>query len=272
MQSEKIIDNNFIKLLFFGLIIGIASITPGLSGGVLAISFGIYTSAISAVLNIRKNFKQSIMFLLPLAIGVGIGIIIFGIIMKPLLENFETSVIYFFIGMIIGSMPSFLKESNEKGFRILYIIPLLITFAIGMIISGTVMSNPHTSDLNMINLLISGGVLSLGMIIPGISSSFILLEMGIYQSLINAFLSIDLYVIFWVAIGFVIVSLLTVKLVNMAFNKFHGYAHYAALGFLISSVVSVFPGLSNGLSQIINLILFVIGALAVFYFMKKNKK
>lgn len=272
MQTEKFSDNNFVKLLLFGLIIGIASITPGLSGGVLAISFGLYTAAISAVMNIRKDFKNSFMFLLPLAIGGGIGIILFGVIMKPLLENFETAVIYLFIGMIIGSLPSFLKESNKNGFRILYIIPLLVTFTIGMIISGTVMTAQSTSELNMINLLISGGVLSLGMIIPGISSSFILLQMGIYESLINAFLSIDIYSIFWVIIGFLIVSLLTVKLVNAAFNKFHGYAHFAALGFLLSSVVSVFPGVENNTAQIINLLLFVIGAIFVFLFMKKNEK
>ena len=271
MQTDKIVDNNFIKLILFGLIIGIASITPGLSGGVLAISFGIYASAINSVMSLRKNFKESFMFLFPLALGAGVGIIIFGIIMKPLLENFETSVIYFFMGMILGSLPSFFKEANEKGFRILYIIPLLITFSLGMIISGTVMQNQNTSDLNILNLIISGGVLSLGMIIPGISSSFILLEMGIYQNLINAFLSMNIYVIFWVAVGFVLISLLIVKLVHMAFNKFHGYAHYAALGFLLSSVVSVFPGFSEGTTQIINLLLFVAGTLGVFYFMKNKK-
>lgn len=264
--------NGFLKLLALGLIIGIASITPGLSGGVLAISFGIYTTAINAVMNLRSNFKQSLIFLLPLVIGAAIGIIIFGIIMKPLLENYETSVIYLFMGMIIGSMPSFLKKSNKSGFRILYLLPMLITFCIGMVISGAVMENPSASELNIITLLISGGVLSFGMIIPGISSSFILLEMGIYEKLINSFLSIDIYTIFWVVIGFITISLLTVKLVNMAFNKFHGYAHYAALGFLISSVVSVFPGFENGIAQIINLSLFVIGTIAVFMFMRKNDK
>ena len=264
--------NGLLKLLALGFIIGIASIVPGLSGGVLAISFGIYTATINALLNIRKNFKESLSFLIPLGIGAGIGIILFGIIMKPLLANYETSVIYLFIGMIIGSLPSFLKESKKGDFRILYLLPMLITFCIGMVISGTVMEKPSTSELNIVTLLISGGVLSFGMVIPGISSSFILLQMGVYEKLISSFLSIDIYTIFWVVIGFITASLLTVKLVNIAFSKFHGYAHYAALGFLISSVVSVFPGFESGTAQIINLLLFVTGAIAVFMFMKKNEK
>lgn len=263
---------NFLKLIFMGFIIGLASITPGLSGGVIAISFGIYTAAINAIINIRHKFKQSCLFLIPLALGVGIGIIVFGIIMKPLLENYKTSIIYLFMGMIIGSLPSFLKESNKNGFRILYIIPLLITFSLGIILSTSISSKTGTSLLTPLNLIISGGVLSLGIIIPGISSSFILLQMGIYEKLINSFLSIDLFSIFWIFIGFVITSLLTIKLVSIAFNKFHGYAHFAALGFLLSSVLSVFPGFTSGIYQIVNLLLFVFGAFLVFLFMKKSEK
>lgn len=273
MPETTLRDNktnyNFLRLLLFGFIIGIASITPGLSGGVLLISFGLYAPALSAVLKLRSNFKESFIFLLPLAIGVFLGVVIFGIIMKPLLENFKTNVIYFFIGMIIGSIPSFLKEANKDGFRIIYIAPLLITFSIGMIISSSFINNA-LFDINITTLIISGFVLSFGIIIPGISSSFILLQMGIYEKLISSLLSVDLFVIFWVLIGFFISTLLLLKLVNMAFNKFSGISHYSALGFLLSSVVSVFPGFESGFIQIINLLLLSIGAIAVFLFMQKK--
>ncbi len=258
-----------LMLMIFGFIIGIASITPGLSGGVLAISFGIYAASIKAVTKLRSDFKNSFLFLLPLAIGAGIGIIVFGIIMKPLLENFKISVIYLFMGMILGSIPSFLKQSNKDGFRLMYILPLLITFSLGMIVSTSFSSFEEASFLTIPILLISGGVLSIGIIIPGISSSFILLQMGVYEKLISSFLEINIYSIFWVIVGFLLVTILTVKIVNIAFSKFHGYSHYAALGFLASSFVSVFPGFENGFIQIINLILFVVGIMAVFLFMKK---
>ena len=271
MNKLNSYQNNTLKLLVIGLIIGIASITPGLSGGVLAISFGIYNDAINAVMSIRRSFKKSFFYLLPLVLGAVIGILLFGVIMSPLLENFETSVIYLFMGMILGSIPSFLKQSNKNGFRILYIAPLLISFSIGMILSSAVEPSINTSSLTISTLIISGGVLSVGMIIPGISSSFILLQMGVYQKLINSFLGFNIYTIFWVTVGFVITSLLIIKLVNIAFNKFHGFAHFAAFGFLLASVVSVFPGFENGFIQIINCILFAIGAITVFMFMKKSE-
>ena len=271
-MNEKSINKSFLKLLLLGLIIGIASITPGLSGGILAISFGIYETAINSIINLKSNFKKSFNFLFPLGIGAVAGIVIFGFIMKPLFESFEKSVIYFFLGMIIGSLPSFFKESNKNGFRILYIIPFLITFTLGIFFSTTVIENSAQSDLNILKLVIGGCILSFGMVIPGISSSLILIDMGIYESLLTAFLSIDFYVIFWVIIGFLIASLLTIKLINIAFKKFSGFAHYAAFGFLISSFISVFPGFEFNLLQIINSVLFIMGAVFVYLFMKKTNK
>ena len=165
-----------------------------------------------------------------------------------------------------------LKEANKKGFRILYIIPFLITFTLGMFFSTTFIENSVQSDLNVLKLVIGGCILSLGMIVPGISSSLILIDMGIYESILNAFLSIDIYVIFWIAIGFLIASLLSLKLINMAFKKFAGFTHYAAFGFLVSSIVAVFPGFEFSFIQIINTLLFVIGGVLVYIFMKKTEK
>ena len=271
-MSETKRERSFLNLILLGLIIGIASITPGLSGGILAISFGIYETAVNSVINLRNNFKKNFNFLLPLGIGAVIGIVIFGFIMKPLFTSFEKSVIYFFLGMIIGSLPSFLKEANKNGFRILYIIPFLITFTLGIFFSTTFIENSVQSDLNVLKLVIGGCVLSFGMIIPGISSSLILIDMGIYESILDSFLSIDIYVIFWIAVGFLIASLLSLKLINMAFKKFGGFTHYAAFGFLVSSIVSVFPGFEFNFIQIINTILFVVGAVLVYIFMKKTEK
>ncbi len=271
-MNEKMSNKGFLKLLLLGLIIGIASITPGLSGGILAISFGIYETAINSVMNLRRDFKNGFNFLMPLGIGAVIGIILFGFIMKPLFTSFEKSVIYLFLGMIVGSLPSFFKEANKKGFRILYIIPFLVTFTLGTFFSTTVIENSVQSDLNVLKLVIGGCILSFGMIIPGISSSLILIDMGIYESILNAFLSIDVYVIFWTLVGFLIASLLSLKLINMAFKKFGGFAHYAAFGFLVSSFVAVFPGIEFNFIQIINTLLFVLGGVLVYIFMKKTGK
>lgn len=267
-QSDK---KTFLSLLLSGLIIGVASITPGLSGGILAIALGLYAPALDAVTKLRKDFKNSFLFLMPLAIGAVIGILVFGIIMKPLLENYETSIIYLFWGLVLGSIPSVLKKASDGGFRILYFIPFLITFAIGMILAGAVDSSIKNAELSPVILLISGGVLSLGMVVPGISSSFLLLQMGVYDKIIDAFLSVNVHFILWIVLGFAIVSLTFVKLINMAFKKFHGYAYFAALGFLLSSMIAVFPGLRAGWYLVTDIILVIVGAAAVYCFMKKTE-
>lgn len=263
-------EEGFLKLFLLGLIIGIASITPGLSGGVIAVSLGLYSVAIDSVVNIRRQFKKSFAFLFPLCLGAGIGIISFGIIMKPLLEHYETAVIYLFMGLVLGSLPSFFKEATSGGFRIIYILPMLIAFCVGMLLSGTINSSSTSDEMSLLTLLISGGILSVGMIIPGISSSFLLLQMGVYDKLINAFLSFDIRIIFWVGTGFLIVSLLTIKLVHTALKKFHGQTYFAAFGFLVSSMICVFPGIQTGLSLVINLILFAAGTAFAYILMKKT--
>lgn len=265
-------DSGFFKLFLLGIIIGIASITPGLSGGVIAVSLGLYTVAIDAIVNIRRQFKKSLTFLFPLCLGAGIGIISFGIVMKPLLEHYEVAVIYLFMGLVLGSLPSFFKEAASGGFRIIYIVPMLIAFCVGMLLSGTINSAKPEGEMSMLTLLISGGIFSVGMIIPGISSSFLLLQMGVYDKLITAFLGFNIGVIFWVGIGFVIVSLLTIKLVHIALNKFHGQTYFAAFGFLVSSMVCVFPGFQTGAALIVSLLLFATGTAFAYILMKKTVK
>lgn len=267
---KKDIPDGFLRLLFMGFIIGIASIIPGLSGGALAISLGLYALALDAVLNLRSSFKKSVSFLIPVGIGVLIGIILFGVVMKPLIRNFETSIIFLFMGFVLGSIPSYIKESNQNGFRILFLVPMLIAFSLGMILSGTVMNTITNSEVTPFILLLGGAVLALGIVVPGISSSFILMQMGIYEKILTGITEFDIFLIFWVGLGALITAILLVKIVNMAFKKFAGYAHYAAFGFLASSIVSVFPGFRDGIYAVIDIILFLLGIVFVYLFLKKE--
>ena len=267
---KKDIPDGFLRLLFMGFIIGIASIIPGLSGGALAISLGLYAPALDAVLNLRSSFKKSVSFLIPVGIGVLIGIILFGVVMKPLIRNFETSIIFLFMGFVLGSIPSYIKESNQNGFRILFLVPMLIAFSLGMILSGTVMNTITNSEVTPFILLLGGAVLALGIVVPGISSSFILMQMGIYEKILTGITELDIFLIFWVGLGALITAILLVKIVNMAFKKFAGYAHYAAFGFLASSIVSVFPGFRDGIYAVIDIILFLLGTVFVYLFLKKE--
>lgn len=269
-SEHKTIKSEFLRLIVFGIIVGVASVTPGLSGGIIAVSLGIYAAALDAIVSIRQNFRKSVMYLLPLGIGAAVGILCFGIIMKPLLENFENNIIYLFLGLVVGSLPSFFKEASRGGFRLVYIIPALTAFSIGMILSGEIEEHAFGGTLTIPMLLLCGGVLSFGMVVPGISSSFILMQLGVYETLLTEFTSLNLYAVFWTGVGFVIVAVLSIKLISIAIHKYHGYAYFAAFGFLVSSVVSVIPTLTSAYEIFLNFVIAAAGAVLSYILMKKT--
>lgn len=261
--------NNFLQTVVCGFIIGVAAIVPGLSGSVLAISLGIYPKLLSSVMNLRKNFKTSVRFLSIFAVGALLGMLLFGVVMKPLLENFERSIIWLFIGLITGSIPSFMKEATQKGFKITYMIPMLVAFAVGMFFATLTEYRLTVAASSPVMLFAAGAIIAIGAIVPGLSSSFILMQIGMYDKLISSFVCFELADMFWISLGAVVFLLGTVKLINLAFERLYGYAHFAAFGFLISSVVGVFPGIGH----FTDVLLFVVGALLIYVFgiVTKNK-
>ncbi len=265
-QSEgTALSPNALKLFIFGIIIGISSITPGLSGGILAIALGVYAPALSAVQALGRDFKKSISYLLPLGLGALLGLFLFGLIMKPLLSRYTESVICLFSGLIIGSLPSVFKEANRGGFRLRFLLPLLAAFALGLFSARAADTAALGVSPSPLLYALGGGVFSLGLIVPGISSSFILIEMGIYNPILSAFVSMNFSVLLPVAVGAAVFLLTFLRLVHLAFSKWHGYAYYAALGFLFSTLFTVFPGFHSLLDGC----LFLLGAVSVFLFMRR---
>lgn len=264
-RAEK---KSFLRMLFLGIIIGVAAIMPGMSGGVLAISLGVYATAIDAVTKLRTEFKKSFMYLLPLGLGASLGLLLFGFIMKPLLASCMESIIWLFSGMILGSIPSLVREACEKGFRIMFFFPFLVALAMGIFVSDAVSGSGEALGGSPVLYFLGGGILILGMIIPGISSSFILIQMGVYDDIIRAFTELDFAVIMWVAIGGAAFLLASLHLINLAFKKLHGYAYFASMGFLAATLASVIPGIPGT----VDVILFVAGGIGVYMFMRNGKK
>ena len=254
-----------LKSILLGFIIGVAAITPGLSGGILAIVLGVYAPALDAVMTIHHNFKKSVSYLLPLGMGVLLGLGTFGIVMKQLLESYEQTVIYCFIGLIAGSMPSLIKQATKEGIKKVYFAFLTIAFAIGLFFSYAIATNNTYASSNPIVLAIAGVFLAMGILIPGISSSFLLMQLGAYNEVINAIATLNIINLLWIGLGGALFFLITAKLINLAFKKFHGYAYFTAMGFLFASILTSFPGFPT----LIDLFFALMGLLGAYMFMKK---
>ena len=97
-----------------GIFIGIANVIPGVSGGTMALSLGIYDKLIGSVSNLLKAPKKSILTLLPIIVGCGLGIVGFTYAIEYLLVRHTFVTCMTFVGLILGGMPVLYRSLKEK--------------------------------------------------------------------------------------------------------------------------------------------------------------
>ena len=237
---------NFIKSVFQGILIGAGGILPGISSGVLCVIFGIYESLLNSVLNFFKNIKENFKYLFPIGLGIIIGIVLFGNILKFLFFAYPLQIKFIFIGLILGSIPALFKECSKKAkFKPIYLIFTLISLLIGiaLVILEKKVTKFNTIDYNFIFLIISGFVMSAGIIIPGVSNTLILMLLGIYEYYLDAVSTLYLPFLFPLCIGIFLGSIFFMKITKFLLDKFYPQTFFAIIGFTLGSVFILYPRL-----------------------------
>ncbi len=262
----------FFRKVFCGIVIGVGCVLPGVSGGIMAISMGLYEGMISAISGFFKAVKRNFLYLLPLGIGGAVGLVLTSNVLSIFLEKNEASVMALFAGLVLGSLPSlFLEAKGEDRFKKRYAVAavcgLLFVLAFGFL-ESSVTTNESVAAFTPVTAIIAGAVLSIGVVIPGASSSFLLIYMGLYAALLDAMAGImnislllreglssalskmgsSIVTLMMVAVGFGAVALLLIKLVNAALKRYHALSYFAILGFVIGSVALVMPNIIRGLT------------------------
>ena len=154
----------FVKNCLKGIAIGSGAILPGISSGVFCVIFGIYEKLLDSVLNFFKDIKNNLKFLTPILIGTALGFFIFGNILNYCLYNFPIQTKSIFIGLILGSIPTLIKEINKKEkFKHSYLIFFFFALSIGI---GSIFLesffNFNTIDnLNFFYLVVCGFLMSI---------------------------------------------------------------------------------------------------------------
>ena len=265
-----------------GAVVGIANIIPGVSGGTMAVITGIYEKLIDIIGNIFSHLKswtklkEDLKFIIPIGIGAVVGIVAFSKVLEWLLGSYEMPTLYCFLGLIIGSLPLIFKNANDKGFNIKYIIPFVITTALMILLNminvdETILVEFGKTPIDILKLVGYGFVAAGTMIIPGISGSMVLMIMGIYNAILAAVSSLNITVLIPFAIGVGIGIIIVSKIIDMLLAKFYGYTYYAILGFIIGSIVFIFPGFAFSLTGLASVITFVIGFVVSFMISKISK-
>ena len=256
-----------IKNILKGIIIGIGSIAPGVSGGTFAMMLGVYDKITDAIGNFYIDFKSKFMFLC--SIGLGIG---FSRILEYLFVSYEFASKFVFVGIMIGSIPSIYNEAKKKGFRRYYLLPMVLTLllTIGLaILDNSNVNVDKITSLSFKDSVFYGGVISLGTIIPGISSSVLLMYAGVYSIILDAIGSIKIDILLPLGLGFVFVTLILSKCINFMFKRYYGWTYFMVLGFVLGSITTLIPRVASFKDLIIGLVLISISTVLSYTFSQK---
>ncbi len=266
---------DFIILAIKGFFFGIANIIPGVSGGTLAITMGIYEDMINAISHFFENIKKHIKFIIPLGLGAVISILLMSKIINYSLTKFPLPTTLFFIGLIVGGIPLLIQKVKHKKIKTHNLAVFLLTFSIVMIMTflnaGTKAVDLSTVSLHQeILLFLVGAVAAATMVIPGISGSFVLMLLGYYKPIVEVIsdltnfkhLTYNLSILIPLGIGIVVGIILIAKLIEYLFKKYETTTYYGILGFIFASVLGLFIGLiglpTSTIQVFVGLLLFIL--------------
>lgn len=269
---------DFVTNIIKGMMIGIANVIPGVSGGTMAVSLGIYDRLIGCISGIMKHFRDSVAFLLPILIGCVLGIGGFTYAIEYLLDKHTFVTCMTFVGLILGGLPMILKSMREKmrrspggGIGIVGILAFVIAFAVSaglpLLKAGDeAMTTIPVTGLNMAILFVLGIVASATMVVPGVSGSMMLMIFGYYYGIINtitgfldalramdpAALKDGVLLLAPFGIGVLLGIILVAKLISFLFDRFGVQTYCAILGLVVASPFAIFynTGLFGMLSSL----------------------
>lgn len=266
----------FLLQVLKGALIGAGAILPGISSGVLCVMFGLYEKLIESILGFFKDIKKNFKFLFPILLGIVLGVVVFGNALNYVYSNFHSIACFCFIGLILGSIPSIFKEAGKHSLKIINVICLVLTLSFSLyLISieflGNV-SSVNTDTVSFIELVFSGFAMSAGVVIPGVSSTVILMILGKYSLYLSAISSLNINILFPMGIGLVLGGIILLFMMKLLFEYFHSITYYAIIGFVLGSIFVLFPTNYSFYELISGVILGLICCLLAFYIQKKTGK
>lgn len=243
-----------LTLVIKGFLIGVANIIPGVSGGTLAITLGIYEKLIGAISHFFKNLKENIKFIIPIGIGAVLSILLLSRVISFCLDKYTLATILFFIGLILGGIPLLNKKIKGHYKNVSNIIIFLLSFgfviALSVLKGENVVSFANMNIINYIMLFLVGVVAAATMIIPGVSGSFVLMLLGYYKPIVDTIGALTKFNNIWqnimilvpfgigVLVGIVAIS----KLLEFLFKKYEVKTYFGVIGFITASIITIFTG------------------------------
>ena len=235
----------------------LGAILPGISSGVFCVIFGIYEKLLDSVLNFTKDIKNNIKFLTPILIGCFLGYFIFGNILNYCLFEFPVQSKSIFIGLILGSIPSLIKDVNKKThFKLSNLFFLLISIFIGIlsIFLESFLEINTIENINYLYLFLCGFLMSIGIIVPGVSSTIILMILGVYSIYLNSISNFYLPTLIPIGFGVIIGSFFFMRLTKYLLDYHYSSTFYSIIGFTVGSIFILIPTFYSALDFLIGIL------------------
>lgn len=259
---------NSIFLVLKGMAIGIGNAIPGVSGGTIAVVTKIYDRLIGAITPNIKKLIKNMPFLIPVGIGMVIGIFLTSVALEQLFENYNVPTQLTFLGLIVGSLPLVLNECKKehKKIRPVNLIPFAVgvLFMIALLFAGSgkaLFSGGELGIRDVVLYIVMGFIAAVTMIIPGVSGSMVMKMFGAYDSVISAVANLEIPVLVCFGTGAVIGVFVAAKVIDVLIKKYRQGVYCLIIGLIIGSVPHIFPAEFRFDAQgIIGIILFFVGA------------
>lgn len=253
-----------IKDLLVGTLVGIVSMLPGASGATIAVIFGIYERLISDLAEIRRRLLHDLKFIIPVGIGILLGLVLCSFGLKGLLDRWEIPMMFFFAALIFAQIPDIMDLSKDDRPMTKYNwIALACGFAVmmGVMYLG-MQSEVERSVDSAIIWIVVGMILAVSKLAPGVSGSTILLAMGLFTPFMNAITDFDMSVLIPGALGLLIGALAFSKLISHFLTNNRKSTYIAILGLTIGSVVAVFIDACAGIDGTTMVLQSIVGVIA----------
>jgi len=266
-----------------GFLIGFGGIVPGLSGGVLSVILGVYDKMMAFLGNITYRFKENFIFFLPIGIGGVLGILFFAGVIEAAFGTYAALFTALFIGFVAGTLPSIFRKAGEQGRdNVDWLIAIVsAVFLFVLMLLGEQSFTAVTPSIPV--WFLSGFIIALGFIIPGLSPSNFLIYFGLYDKMASGIKNFDFAMLVPFIIGAILCIFLFAKLANYLFEKFYSRMYHFIFGLVIGSTLAIFPTvifpafstknliamkLSFGMALLLSLLMFVVGIIISYLFSK----
>nr|WP_246596095.1 DUF368 domain-containing protein [Bacillus alkalicola] len=245
---------------------GITELIPGVSSGTIAILLGIYDRLIQAINGLfSKDWKEHVLFLLPLGIGMLLALFSLSRVMKWLLESHPEPTRFFFLGLIVGIIPLLIRKAKVKttfkvGHYLAIVIAAVLVGSMEFFATSDGAIIESLSFDNVLWLFGAGWLASIAMLLPGISGSLVMLLLGVYETAIEAISTLNLPIILVIGTGVIIGFFVCSRLIKYLLDNYPYMTYAAIIGLVLGSLVVVYPGISSVYVIFPSLITFIAGA------------